>query len=48
MGIDIEKIYFFRAIVHSLIERNFREEWDKLTFIEKYKIHIEWIKEGIF
>lgn len=48
MGIDIEKIYFFRAIVHSLIERNFREEWDKLTFIEKYKINIEWIKEGIF
>lgn len=48
MGVDLEKLYFFRAAVHSLIERNFREEWDKVTFIEKYKIHMEWIKKGIF
>ena len=48
MNIDLEKIYFFRAVVHSLVERNFREEWDKVTFIEKYKIHMDWIKKGIF
>lgn len=48
IGFDLEKVYFFRAVVHSLIERNFREEWDKVTFIEKYKIHIGWVKEGIF
>lgn len=48
MGVDLERVYFFRAIVHSLIERNFREEWDKVTFIEKYKTHMEWIKKGIF
>lgn len=48
MNVDLEKIYFFRAVVHSLVERNFREEWDKVTFIEKYKIHMDWIKKGIF
>ena len=48
MGVDEEKIFFFRAVVHSLIERNYREEWDRETFLEKYRIHIEWIKGGIF
>ena len=48
MVVNEEKVNFVRAIVHNLIQRNFREEWDKVTFIEKYKIHIGWIKEGIF
>lgn len=48
IGLDLEKINFLRAIVHSLIERNFREEWDKETFIEKYKTHMGWVKKGIF
>lgn len=48
MGVDEEKIFFFRAVVHSLIERNYREKWDRETFLEKYRIHIEWIKGGIF
>lgn len=48
MGVDEEKIFFFSAVVHSLIERNYREEWDRETFLEKYRIHIEWIKGGIF
>lgn len=48
MGVDEEKVNFVRAVVHNLILRNFREEWDKETFIEKYKIHIGWVKEGIF
>ena len=47
MGVDQEKTYFFRAVVHSLMERNFREEWNKDTFVEKYKLHIKWIEEGI-
>ncbi|MBP2069370.1 TetR/AcrR family transcriptional regulator [Anaerococcus nagyae] len=47
IGIDQEKIYFFRAVVHSLIERNFREDWDKDTFVEKYKLHIRWIMQGV-
>jgi len=47
MGVNQEKTYFFRAVVHSLIERNFREEWNKDTFVEKYKLHIKWIEEGI-
>ena len=48
IGLDEEKLYFFRAIIHSLIERNFREEWDKDTFIEKYRTHMKRIKEGVF
>lgn len=48
MGVDLEKVIFVRAIVHNLIQRNFREEWDKVTFIEKYKIHMDWIKKGLF
>lgn len=48
MGVGEEKVNFVRAVVHSLIERNFREEWDKVTFIEKYEIHMDCIKEGIF
>lgn len=48
MVVNEEKVNFVRAIVHNLIQRNFREEWDKSTFVEKYKIHIDWIKEGIF
>lgn len=48
MGVDEEKIIFVRAIVHNLIQRNFREEWDRETFLEKYKIHMGWVKEGIF
>ena len=47
MGFNQEKTYFFRAVVHSLIERNFREDWDKDTFVEKYKLHIKRIEEGI-
>lgn len=47
LGIDSEEVNFFRAVVHNLIERNFREKWDKKTFIEKYNLHINWIKKGI-
>jgi len=33
---DLEKIHFVKSIIHSLIQRLFRESWSKEEFIEKY------------
>ena len=44
---DQELIYFMKAIVHGLIERNFKEEWSRDIFIEKYNLHINWLKRGV-
>lgn len=45
--IDLEKIHFIKSVVHSLIERLFREEWTKEEFIEKYNKHITWVEKGV-
>ena len=42
-----ELVYFMKAIIHSLIERNFKEEWSRDVFIEKYRLHINWLKKGV-
>ena len=42
-----ELVYFMKAIVHSLIERNFKEEWTRDVFIEKYRLHINRLKKGV-
>lgn len=42
-----EKMEFIRSIIHSLIQRSFKESWDKRVFIEKYNQYIKWIKGGI-
>lgn len=44
---DKEKMYFIKAIVHTLIQRIFLENWDKETFLEKYQQQVDWIKNGI-
>lgn len=44
---DFEKIQFIKSIIHSLIERLFREEWRKEEFLEKYIKHLEWIEKGV-
>ena len=46
-SIDHELIYFMKSIVHGLIERNFKEEWSRDVFIEKYNLHINWLKRGV-
>lgn len=46
-GLDIERIHFVKSVIHSLIERNFREEWNKSQFLEKYTQHISWIEKGV-
>ncbi|MFR6599340.1 MAG: hypothetical protein ACLURU_07415 [Finegoldia magna] len=40
-------MYFMKATVHSLIERNFKEGWSRDIFLQKYRLHINWLKEGI-
>ena len=47
MSMDLEKIHFIKSIVHSLIERLFRESWNKEQFIEKYIKHLNWIEKGV-
>lgn len=42
-----EIIHFVKAVIHSLIERNFKEEWSKEVFLEKYTLHIHWLKKGL-
>lgn len=46
-GETFEKMQFIMAIVHSLIERMFREEWVKEVFITNYKQHLNWIEKGV-
>lgn len=45
--IDLELMDFIKAVIHNLIERSFRENWTKSQFINKYNIHINWIKRGV-
>lgn len=44
---DLEKIHFIKSIIHSLIERIFRENWSKEEFLEKYIKHLIWIEKGV-
>ena len=46
-AMDLEKMYFIKSIIHSLIERLFQEGWNKEQFIEKYMKHLSWIEKGI-
>ena len=46
-GMKLELVYFMKAIVHSLIERNFKENWSRDVFLKKYKLHINWLKKGV-
>lgn len=45
--INSEIIYFIKAIIHSLIERNFKENWSKEVFLKKYNLHIKWLMKGV-
>lgn len=44
---DDERIHFLKAVVHSLIQRLFRENWDEECFLAHYRQHIQWIKKGV-
>ena len=47
VGETFEKMQFIKAIVHSLIERMFREKWAKEVFITNSKQHLKWIEKGV-
>ncbi|MDO4788243.1 MAG: TetR/AcrR family transcriptional regulator [Johnsonella sp.] len=42
------EIQFVKALIHSLIQRLFLEEWDADTFLKHYRQYIRWIKGGIY
>ena len=46
--IDLEKIYFVKSVIHSLIERLFREGWSKEEFIEKYRKHLNYLQHKYY
>lgn len=46
-NLNKELVFFIKAIVHDLIERNFKEGWTKIKFQKIYTIHTTWIKEGV-
>ena len=47
LPVDVELINFIRSVIHGIIERTFREEWSKKEFLEKYKLHVNWIVKGV-
>lgn len=44
---DMEIMHFIKAVVHSIVDRCFNEEWDKEKFLEIYNKNIEWINNGV-
>ena len=42
-----EEILFVKAVIHDLIQRLFKEGWDKNTFLKHYKKYIEWLQKGL-
>lgn len=46
-SLDLELMNFIKAVIHSLIKRNYKENWSKDKFLETYKKHISWIMKGV-
>lgn len=44
---DLAKIFFVKAVIHSLIERLFREGWGKEEFIEKYFKYLNYLYKRV-
>lgn len=45
--LDFEHIHYVKAVIHSLIQRNYRENWTKEEFIENYNKYVNWIIKGV-
>lgn len=46
-NLDMEKLYYIKAFIHNLIQRNFMETWTKEEFITHFSKYLKWLKEGI-
>lgn len=44
---DFERMNYLKGIIHSIIKRNYKENWSREEFIEKYKQYVKWIIGGI-
>lgn len=42
-----EMMHYLKAIVHSLMQRLFMEQWDPETFLVRYRQYVRWIIGGI-
>lgn len=45
--LDIDQVQFIKGVIHTLIERNFREEWSQEEFRQKYNHYVGWILQGV-
>lgn len=46
-SLNMEEMHYVKAVIHSLIKRNYRERWTKEEFIKKYNQYINWIIGGV-
>ncbi len=44
---ESEQVHYLRALVHSLMQRLFLEEWSKEEFVDHYSLYVKWIIGGI-
>ncbi len=42
-----EEMHYVKAVIHSLIKRNYRERWTKEEFMKKYNQYVNWIIGGV-
>lgn len=47
LGQKRESMYFIKAVIKSLLERLFFEEWTEEEFLSNYNLHVDWIEKGI-
>lgn len=44
---ESEQVHYLGALVHSLMQRLFLEEWSKEEFVDHYSLYVKWIIGGI-
>lgn len=45
--LGFEQIKFLKGIVHTLVKRNYKENWTKEQFGQKYQLQVSWIIKGV-
>lgn len=45
--LSMEQVQFLKGIMHSLIKRNYKENWTKAQFTEIYQQYVTWIIGGM-
>ncbi|NLW42789.1 MAG: TetR/AcrR family transcriptional regulator [Tissierellia bacterium] len=46
-GLDLEQMHYLKGVIHTIIKRNYKENWTKEEFIKKYQQYVCWITKGV-